>query len=139
MCVYIYNSQIEWDRYYMRAVVSDSYRWQTGWRLEDLAKQAASQRDRLNALQEALEQVPPSSAGHPPLSAKLAEWVGGAGKEGGFSDKDAGYSPGEREGEEKEGEETRAVWAARVLAAEEDLDRIVSVECASRPEKYLQV
>lgn len=124
----------------MRAVVSDSYRWQTGWRLEDLAKQTANQKDRINALQEALEQVPLSSAGQPPLTAKLAGWVGGAGKEGGFSDKDAGYRLGEGgEEEEKEEEVTRAVWAAKVVAAEEDLNRIVSIECATRPGKYLQV
>ncbi|CAM9857129.1 unnamed protein product, partial [Laminaria digitata] len=71
-----------WDRLYMRAVISDSYNWQLGWRLEDLTRQATNQRARLVTMVKTLDQLPARPQGPAlPLAAKMAAWVGG-GKEG---------------------------------------------------------
>eukprot|EP00904_Undaria_pinnatifida_P000080 jgi/Undpi1/10072/HiC_scaffold_28.g12526.m1 len=133
-----------WDRLYMRAVISDSYNWHLGWRLEDLTRQAANQRARLMTMVDTLEQLPTRPHGPPlPLTAKMVAWVGG-GQEG------AGDGRGEREGEGDGGGTvegkggggggvSQAVLLAKVLAQEEDLNRVVSVECAARPDLYVQV
>lgn len=129
------SKQLEWDKYYMRAVVQDNERWHIGWRLEDLARQVASQRSRMTVLLEALEQLPPAppQGTFAPVTGQLKGRVAGPGK----GDK-AGGQRTKVEGEEK-GEVLPNVLLATVLAEEEDLNRVVSVECATRTRRYLQV
>lgn len=108
----------------MRAVVQDYYHWQIGWRLEDLSRQAANQRDRMKGLLESLKEFPARGGGSSsPLAAKVAGWMG-AGL-GGAADDDENLTP--------------EIFLAKVLAEEEDLNRVVSVECATRPNTYVQV
>lgn len=120
----------------MRAVVENEQNWHLGWRLEDLARQASSQRARMMALLEPLHGIPPHRHGgggggngggafsiSRAAKAAAAAWAGGGGK---------GTA-------EAEGDASRAVFLSRVLAEEEDLNRIVSVECAARPGVYVQV
>lgn len=125
----------------MRAVVDNGLNWHLGWRLEDLAQQAAAQRARMAVLLETLQKVPPhrqASTGGGGFSisqaakAAAAAWKGGGGK--------AGVGGGEGSGEAGgEGEVSRAVLLSRLLADEEDMNRIVSIQCAARPGVYVQV
>lgn len=112
--------QIMWDQRYTRAVVSDFQSWHVGWRLEDLAQQSADQRSRISALMDALEKVPPQADDGRTLK---AAWGGtGAERSGDLGRK-----------------VYRGVVLAKVLAEEEDLNRLVSVQCDTRPGIYLQV
>lgn len=93
--------QLQWGRYYMRAVVEDEDSWHLGWRMEDLAQQAANQRARMAFLLEVLEDLP---AQKPDTNDAL-----------------------------------RRASLAKVLSEEEDLNRVVSLGCATRPGKFVQV
>ncbi|CAM9624920.1 unnamed protein product [Ascophyllum nodosum] len=128
------NAEKKWEMYYMRAVVGDYYHWQMGWRLEDLAKQTTNQMDRMSVLYEVLKQIPPS----PPAAASAASAAMAklAGNERSSRDNEAGVG---EEKVERTGDVTAAVWAAKVLAVDEDLNRIVAIECSTRPGKYVQV
>lgn len=119
----------------MRAVVQDNEQWHIGWRLEDLARQVASQRSRMTVLLEALERLPPPPPQGPfaPVTGQLKGPEAGPGN----GDK-AGGQRTKVEGEEK-GEVLPNVLLLTVLAEEEDLNRVVSVECATRMRRYLQV
>lgn len=117
----------------MRAVVSDYYHWQLGWRLEDLAWQADNQKTRMTVLLEALEELPPLTQQDQAL---LPEGEKATGRVRGDR-RNRGGAAQNKDGER--GSVSREILLARVLAGEEDLNRIVSVECITRPNKYVQV
>lgn len=118
-----------WDRYYTRAVVQDSQTWHTGWRLEDLARQTANQRSRISALLEALDNIPPYSR-----STQRAI-RGGRGEAQRIANGDTDIDDIGDLG----GGNVQKISLAKVLAEEEDPDRLMTVQCLTRPGKYLQV
>ncbi|CAM9646875.1 unnamed protein product [Pylaiella littoralis] len=131
------RGELLWHKYYMRAVTSNEHNWHLGWRLEDLARRAASQRTRMMILLETLHKLP-SDKGHGNGG------NGGGGGGGVLSLLGAGVGGDEKghDGPGNSGERKRdqaVVLLSKVLAEEEDLNRVVSVECAARRGMHVQV
>lgn len=118
----------------MRAVVRNPENWHLGWRLQDLAQQVAYQRDRIFTLLHIVDKVPPLTT---PLMKRVGTGTMKGAREGGLGRGDGGGSGGAAS--VGGAEIPHEISLAKVFSAEEDLNRLVSVSCAARPGKFLQV
>ncbi|CAM9129866.1 unnamed protein product [Discosporangium mesarthrocarpum] len=139
-----FRNEPEWDRYYARAVMQDRNQWRLGWRLEDLGMQVITQKEQLSELLRALETVRPLATRAVQADEKRPDE-----KEGG------GVAKAEEDGEGKSVEDgsgimvgglrktkpevSRMVAVSKLLTVWENANHMFKVECATRPDKYLQV
>lgn len=110
------RSQHVWSKLYKRAVLEDAKHWGLGCRIGDLERQVDGQRERLEALVETVARLPARAL--PDRGSVRGSEISSSG--GG-------------------GEVVDALVMGKVLSVEQDMNELVTVMCAARPDKYLQV